>query len=51
MPLTYLGDDPEHFQKLMGKGGVIGSKPRPERPAAKPPTAKGIQTKADSEEG
>lgn len=53
MPVTYLGDDPEHFQRIMGKGGVIGSRPKQERPVTKPSVglsvAKSDQTKTNSE--
>ena len=55
MPMEYRGDNIELFQKVMGKGGVIGSGPRRERPATKPPTApaatKGDQSRVDTEKG
>ena len=55
MPATYLGEDPERFQRIMGVGGVIGSRPRPEKPVTKPsagpPAAKSDQTKTDSDKG
>lgn len=53
--VIFEGYDPEYFQKVMGVGGVIGSRPRQERPVTKPPVgppvAKSDQTKTDSEKG
>jgi len=29
MPVRNLGEDQQYFQKIMGRGGMIGSTPRP----------------------
>jgi hypothetical protein len=36
MAVIWRGEDPEHFQKIMGRGGVITSKPKPVQPETKP---------------
>lgn len=45
---TYPGRDPEHFQKIMGRGGVISSRPKQEQPET-PPSAKQVATGSQSE--